>query len=58
MIKYLITSYKKVPNLGDAVYLFDESTSYYRYILGKSIKVKILGIFWMEYSSFVYNKQK
>lgn len=50
MIKLFITDYKKISLYGDADAI-DETTIQYRF-RGKSIRVKILGMFWTTYKYY------
>lgn len=56
--KYLITSYQKCNCMGD-MYLdgFNEIFFAWQPLIGKYIRVKILGLFWIKYKSFMYNKK-
>ena len=49
-MKTLITEYKKINLYGDG-YLTD---GYFFPLIGKVIKVKILGLFWVDYYSVYY----
>ena len=46
MIKILITDYKKIRCYGD---MHLHENGYTQYFIGQVIKVKILGLFWVDY---------
>ena len=51
MIKLLISEYKKVSLYGDLH--LEENGGYYPF-RGKSIMVKLFGLFWITYSKVIY----
>lgn len=59
MIKYLVTNYQKVNCLGN-MHLDGINESFFAWqpVIGKSIRIKILGMFWIKYRSFTYTKQQ
>lgn len=51
MIKLTITDFKKIPLYGDCELISDTR---YRYAFrGKCIKIKILGLFWVNYRTWL-----
>lgn len=54
MIKLLITDVKKVTLWGDRCLTYE---GYYQNFRGSLIKVKILGLFWVDYKRFILTRQ-
>jgi hypothetical protein len=52
-MKNLITDYKKVYLYGDCHL---ESWGYYNPLIGVRLKVKILGLCWINYKEFYYGR--
>lgn len=53
MIKLLITDVKKVTLWGDRCLTYE---GYYQNFRGSLIKVKILGLFWVDYKRFILTR--
>ena len=54
MIKLLITDYKKIRCFGD---MHLHENGYTQYFIGQVIKVKILGLFWVDYRRYQVPEQ-